>query len=285
MASAARMPSTCRPADLAFGAHTVTWSATDLAGNHRDGFWTFRVVDAVPPALSGARTAGRGAAASCAARRSPSRSPTTAAASIRRRCTCCSTGQRRGAVRHADRRPLRLRPGGRPRRTATTRSAFPCRTATATRWRRSSGAFDVIDTTPPVLGDVRPDDGSAGADRTPAISFAVVRRGHRLDPASISLTVDGRDVTARGVLAGGRFALRAGGSALASAATASPRAPPTDPGNVSAAAHLVVPGARRDAARDRPALPAAGIHGGGGDADRVRGRATTARASTTTRCG
>ena len=39
--------------------------------------------------------------------------------------------------------------------------------------------FDVVDTTPPVLGDVRPDDGSAGADRTPAISFAVVRRGHR----------------------------------------------------------------------------------------------------------
>ena len=41
-------------ADLAFGTHTVTWSATDQAGNHRDGFWTFRVVDAVPPALSGA---------------------------------------------------------------------------------------------------------------------------------------------------------------------------------------------------------------------------------------
>ena len=42
------------PVDLAFGAHTVTWSATDQAGNHRDGFWTFRVVDALPPVLSGA---------------------------------------------------------------------------------------------------------------------------------------------------------------------------------------------------------------------------------------
>ena len=66
--------------------------------------------------------------------------------------------------------------------------------------------FDVIDATPPVLGDVRPDDGSAGADRTPAISFAVSDAGTGLDPAAISLTVDGRDVTARGVLAGGRFA-------------------------------------------------------------------------------
>ena len=36
--------------DLAFGRHTVTWSATDLAGNHRDAFWTFDVVDDVPPA-------------------------------------------------------------------------------------------------------------------------------------------------------------------------------------------------------------------------------------------
>ena len=66
--------------------------------------------------------------------------------------------------------------------------------------------FDVIDATPPVVGDVRPDDGSAGADRTPAISFAVSDAGTGLDPASISLTVDGRDVTAHGVLAGGRFA-------------------------------------------------------------------------------
>src|SRR5262249_26255403 len=40
--------------DLAFGRHTVTWSATDLAGNHRDAFWTFDVVDDVPPVLTGA---------------------------------------------------------------------------------------------------------------------------------------------------------------------------------------------------------------------------------------
>ena len=39
-------------ADLAYGGHTVTWSATDQAGNHRDGFWTFQVVDDAPPVMS-----------------------------------------------------------------------------------------------------------------------------------------------------------------------------------------------------------------------------------------
>ena len=127
------------PADLAFGAHTVTWSATDQAGNHRDGFWTFRVVDAAAAGAERCGTAGRqrGRAAPPAAclhaRRRRQRHRSGDAARAARRVG-------RGAVRHADRWPLRLRPGGRPRRTATTRSAFPCRTATATRWRRSSGA-------------------------------------------------------------------------------------------------------------------------------------------------
>ena len=108
--------------------------------------------------------------------------------------------------------------------------------------------FDVIDATPPVLGDVRPDDGSAGADRTPAISFAVSDAGTGLDPAAISLTVDGRDVTARGVLAGGRFAYLPVGSARLSAATASPRVPPTDPGTCPRRS----PGRSRCATRRRP---------------------------------
>ena len=41
--------------DLAYGAHTVTWHATDGAGNVRDGFWTFTVLDAVAPVLSDVR--------------------------------------------------------------------------------------------------------------------------------------------------------------------------------------------------------------------------------------
>jgi large repetitive protein len=39
-------------ADLDYGTHTITWRAADGAGNARDGFWTFQVVDASPPAIS-----------------------------------------------------------------------------------------------------------------------------------------------------------------------------------------------------------------------------------------
>ena len=41
-------------ADLGYGTHTVVWRAADVAGNVRDGFWTFQVVDATPPALADA---------------------------------------------------------------------------------------------------------------------------------------------------------------------------------------------------------------------------------------
>ena len=91
--------------DLSYGTHTVTWHATDGAGNVRDGFWTFVVRDAVPP----------------------------------------------------------------------------------------------------VLSDVRPDDGSSTSDASPAVSVAVADAGVGVDPASIVMTVDGNDVSAHGAFAGGRF--------------------------------------------------------------------------------
>jgi hypothetical protein len=91
--------------DLTYGAHTVTWHATDGAGNVRDGFWTFTVRDAVAP----------------------------------------------------------------------------------------------------VLSDVRPDDGSSTADAAPVLSVAVADAGAGVDPASIVMTLDGNDVSARGVFSGGRF--------------------------------------------------------------------------------
>ena len=92
-------------ADLTYGQHTVTWHATDGAGNVRDGFWTFTVRDAVPP----------------------------------------------------------------------------------------------------VLSDVRPDDGSATADARPPISVAVADAGVGVDPASVQMAVDGVDVSAKGTFAAGRF--------------------------------------------------------------------------------
>jgi hypothetical protein len=91
--------------DLAYGTHTVTWHATDGAGNVRDGFWTFTVLDAVPP----------------------------------------------------------------------------------------------------VLSDVRPDDGSSTSDATPVLSMAVADAGVGVDPASIVMTLDGTDVSSNGAFAAGRF--------------------------------------------------------------------------------
>jgi hypothetical protein len=92
-------------ADLGYGVHTVTWHASDAAGNARDGSWTFRVLDAVAP----------------------------------------------------------------------------------------------------VLSDVRPDDGSSTSDATPALSVAIADAGDGVDPGAIVMTIDGVDVSARGVFAGGRF--------------------------------------------------------------------------------
>ena len=192
------------PADLAFGAHTVTWSATDQAGNHRDGFWTFRVVDALPPVLSGA-------------------APLAGSGSELRRPPLAFTLADDGsgidpATLHvlldgSDVAPFGTLIDGHFGYVPAGDLGYGHHTVSVSVSDRYGNAmapqqwgFDVIDATPPALGDVRPDDGSAGADRTPAISFAVADLGIGLDPASILLTVDGRDVTARGVLAGGRFA-------------------------------------------------------------------------------
>jgi hypothetical protein len=191
-------------ADLTFGAHTVIWSATDQAGNHRDGFWTFRVVDDLPPVLTGA-------------------APLAGSGSELRRPPLAFTLADDGsgidpATLHvlldgSDVAPFGTLIDGHFGYVPAADLAYGHHTVSVSVSDRYGNAmapqqwgFDVIDATPPVLGDVRPDDGSAGADRTPAISFAVSDSGTGLDPAAISLTVDGRDVTARGVLAGGRFA-------------------------------------------------------------------------------
>ena len=257
------------PADLAFGAHTVTWSATDQAGNHRDGFWTFRVVDALPPVLSGAAPmAGSGGEL----RRPP------LAFTLADDGSGIDPATLHVLLDGSDVAPFGTLIDGHFGYVPAADLGYGHHTVSVSVSDRYGNAmapqqwgFDVIDATPPVLGDVRPDDGSAGADRTPVISFAVSDPGTGLDPAAISLTVDGRDVTARGGAGGRPLRLPARGTARlwqpqrlrACHRPIRERVP---------AAHLVVPGARRDAARDRPAQPAAGIDGGGGDADRVCGQ-------------
>ena len=191
-------------ADMAFGAHTVTWSASDQAGNRRDGFWTFRVVDAQPPVLSGA-------------------APQAGSAGELRRPPLAFTLADDGsgvdpATLHVlldglDVAPFGTMIDGHFGYVPAADLAYGHHTVSVSVSDRYGNpmppqqwGFDVIDATPPVLGDVRPDDASAGADRSPVISFAVSDAGTGVDPTSISLTVDGRDVTARGVLTGGRFA-------------------------------------------------------------------------------
>ena len=55
MTIAGTTPRTSPAPTSAYGTHTVTWHATDGAGNVRDGFWTFTVRDAVAPVLSDVR--------------------------------------------------------------------------------------------------------------------------------------------------------------------------------------------------------------------------------------
>ena len=119
-------------ADLAYGVHTVTWSATDGAGNHRDGSWDVprhrRCAAGADRSTAGRRRGARTAPA--AGRRS--RSATPAAASIPPACGCCSTaatwrrsGRWSTATSATCRRPISA--------TATTPSAWPCPTVSATR--------------------------------------------------------------------------------------------------------------------------------------------------------
>ena len=69
-----------------------------------------------------------------------------------------------------------------------------------------SWGFTVADLTPPQLGDVRPDPGSAGSDRTPVIALTLGDGdGTGIDPASVSMSVDGIDVSGQAQLTGSRL--------------------------------------------------------------------------------
>jgi hypothetical protein len=190
-------------ADLAYGSHTVTWHAVDGAGNARDGFWTFDVVDPAPPELSQAAPADGWSGEL----RQPSIGflvtdagtgidPTTLTVALD---GVDVTAAGTFADGRFDLVPARLALGEhRVRVTVSDRSgnAMP-----AAEW-----SFSVVDATPPVLVDVRPDAGSSGSDRTPPIAFSASDGdGSGIDPASLVLTLDGDDVAAQTVASGGRF--------------------------------------------------------------------------------
>jgi hypothetical protein len=192
--------------DLAFGRHTVTWSATDLAGNHRDAFWTFDVVDDVAPSLSGAQPAD---GASFELRRP----------AVSFQLSDAGSGVDPASLRvlldGSDVAPFGSLTDGRFGYQPQADLGYGRHVVRVAVSDRSGNAmapvqwsFDVVDLTAPVLGDVRPDDGSGGSDRTPSISFALDDAGGTgVDADSIVVTLDGADVTAGGALVGGRFAL------------------------------------------------------------------------------
>jgi hypothetical protein len=192
-----------RPAaDLAYGEHRVVWHATDRAGNERDGFWTFRVVDPSPPVLS--------EAAPAAGDRTEERRPRLAF-----RLVDDGTG--------VDPASLRVVLDGVDVAAAGTFAdgiftftpaplAFGAHAVRVLAADRSGNAmpahewtFTVADATPPALASPRPDAGSSGADRTPPISVLVDDGdGTGVGADGIELLLDGAPVAA-GDLGGGRF--------------------------------------------------------------------------------
>ena len=198
--TASYQPST----DLAYGEHTVTWSATDAAGNHRDAFWTFDLVDDVPPVLSyplpadaAAFEARRPAVSFDLADAGSGIDPATLHVLLDGTEVAPFGNLANGSFRFQPADDL----GFGHHVVSVAVSDHSGNAMAPARW-----SFDVVDRTAPVLSDVRPDDGAAGPDRTPPISFAVADDGGTgVDADSIELLLDGSDVTAAGTYANGRF--------------------------------------------------------------------------------
>ena len=190
-------------ADLSYGQHTVTWRAVDNAGNSRDGFWTFRVVDAAAPVLSDAAPA----AGSASELRRPQ---------IAFTLTDVGTGidplTLRVLLDGIDVAPAGGFDGTRFTYVPASDLAFGSHELRVLAADRSGNplaptawTFRVADVTAPTLGDPRPDAGSSSSDRTPTISLAAFDAGTGVDPATVSVTLDGRDISRLGTFSGGRF--------------------------------------------------------------------------------
>ncbi len=203
MAVDAGVASLTPAADLGFGEHTVVWRAADGAGNTRDGFWTFRVADGGPPQL----TAATPADGATGEERRPA---------IGFRLTDVGTGvdplTLRVLLDGVDVAAAGAFADGEFRYVPPGELAFGAHAVRVLAADRSGNAmipvewaFTVADRTAPALLDPRPDPGAAGSDRTPAIGVTVADGGVGVDPASLSVVLDGRDVTALGSVAGDRF--------------------------------------------------------------------------------
>jgi hypothetical protein len=181
-------------ADLAFGEHMVVWHAADVAGNVRDGFWSFRIVDRRPPELSAFAPADgwqgewrRPRIGLTLADAGTGVDPTSLRVLLDGIDVAGAGTLADGAFDYQP--PADLGYGLHRLRVLVADRAGNA--AAPAEW-----TFTVVDRTPPVLSDPRPDDGASGPDRTPPVSVAVRDDGIGLAADAVGLTLDGRPVAA-----------------------------------------------------------------------------------------
>ena len=191
-------------ADLDFGTHTVIWRASDGAGNARDGFWTFTVADQAPPELSSPVPADGWSG--------ETRRPAIGFA-LADTGTGVDPSSLRVVLDGVDVTAAGAFQNGIYQLVPNSDLVFGAHTVRVSAADRAGNAmppvswgFTVADLTPPQLGDVRPDPGSAGSDRTPVIALTLGDGdGTGIDPASMSMSVDGIDVIGQAQLTGSRL--------------------------------------------------------------------------------
>jgi hypothetical protein len=193
--------------DLTYSTHTVTWHATDGAGNVRDGFWTFVVRDAVAPVLSDVR---------------PDDGSSTSDASPVISVAVADAGvgvDPASIVMTLDGNDISAHGAFSAGRFTSTPGAplgFGLHTvvvrASDLAGNRSaplSWSFDERDDTPPAVSGRTPLPGSTVPGAS-AIGFDVSDAGAGVDPAALHVMVDGSDVTAWGSYASGHFSYAPG---------------------------------------------------------------------------
>jgi hypothetical protein len=189
-------------ADMAYGTHTVSWHATDGAGNVRDAVWTFAVNDAVPPVVSDVRPD----AGSSSSDATPVISAAVADAGVG-----VDPASIRMTVDGIDVSAQGAFANGRFGYTPATDLGFGAHTvsvtASDTAGNRSAPltwSFDVADESAPAVTDRMPIAGSTVPGAS-AIGFDLRDTGSGVDPDTLHVLVDGSDVTAWGTLASGQF--------------------------------------------------------------------------------
>jgi hypothetical protein len=189
-------------ADLAYGTHTVSWHATDGAGNVRDAVWTFAVNDAVPPVISDVRPD----AGSSSSDATPVISAAVSDAGVG-----VDPASIQMTVDGADVTAQGAFANGRFAYTPASDLGFGPHTVSVTasdaagnRAAPLTWSFDVADESAPTVTDRMPLAGSTVPGAS-AIGFDLRDTGSGVDPDTLHVLVDGSDVTAWGSLASGQF--------------------------------------------------------------------------------